>query len=157
VSALQILGVLRSVSKVTEFTLYSPGVNQLYLFGFLAMTFSGAIYYIAPRIANSAWPSPKLIAVHFSTATIGTALIALPLIIGGLVQGLRLNNASVNFMDVVRSTKPFLGTSTLGGVLLLVGSLSLLLNLGRLACSACCGCCLPGHHHESSNKKGTRS
>jgi hypothetical protein len=68
----------------------------------------------------------------------------MPLIIGGVVQGLRLNDASVNFLNVVNLTKPFLGMSTLGVVLLLAGSVALALNAGWIVCAGFFGCCLPG-------------
>ncbi len=142
-SILQIAGALRPISRFTEFTLYVPGVTQLYLYGFLGAALSGAIYYIAPRITNSEWPSPGLVTFHFWTTAWGVALVALPLIIGGVVQGMRLNGAEVNFLAVVNTTKPFLGTSTLGGVLLLAGTVAFVINIGWLACSGCCGCCVP--------------
>jgi len=155
-SALQILGALRSVSKVTEFTLYTPGVTQLYLFGFLGMVASGAICYIVPRITNAEWPSAGLINLHFWTGALGTALASLPLILGGVVQGLKLNDAeanAVNFLDVVRLTKPFLGTSTLGAVLLLISAGALLVNLGWLVCSNYCRCCLPRSAKEANTSR----
>jgi len=140
-SALQILGTHPTVSRAVHFTLYEPGVSQLYVYGFIAMTFSGALYFIVPRIIGSDWPSPVLMSFHFWTGAIGTTLTAVPLIVGGIFQGLGLGNAERDFVSVVRSTVPFLGMSTLGGVLLLAGFGAMSISLGRVVCAFCCGCC----------------
>ena len=55
------------------------------------------------------------------------------LAIGGVLQGLKLNNDQVVFMDVTQSTLLFLRISTLGELFLVMGNLLLALNLVRLA------------------------
>lgn len=128
------------ISSVTLFTLYGEGVTQLKVHGFLAMALSGALYYIAPRLAGFDWRSAGWIRFHFWTAAAGTLLIALCLVIGGLVQGTGINRPETEFLQVVRRTLPFLGMTTLGATLLCAGYLALLLNLGRLLAAACpCG------------------
>ena len=56
-----------------------------------------------------------------------------PLAIGGVLQGLKLNNDQVVFMDVTQSTVLFLRISTLGELALVIGNLLLAVNLVRLA------------------------
>jgi cytochrome c oxidase cbb3-type subunit 1 len=141
---LRSIGALRSVSESVEFTLFTPGVNQLHLLGFLGMMLIGALYYVVPRVSGAEWPSQSLVKVHFRFASIGVVLLTLPLMVGGVVQGSALNKSAVNFLDVVRSTIPFLGMSTLGGLLLLVGAVLLGVNICRLIGTTCCKCCGSG-------------
>ena len=121
------------ISRVTEFTWFGPAQTQLQLYGFFAMTMFGAIYYLLPRIAGFEWPFPKLARIHFWVSTSGVALLVLPLAIGGMVQGLKLNHPDVGFMDALKATLPFLRVSTIGLMLLLFGNLLFALNLFGLA------------------------
>jgi cytochrome c oxidase cbb3-type subunit 1 len=139
---LGIAGALRSVNEVTLFTVYELAETNLHLYGFLGLVVVGGIYYIVPRIAESEWPSAGMIRFHFWTAVAGVALMVVPLVLGGILQGFKLNDAQVPFLSVVRSTIPFLGMSTLGGLLLLAGSAALLINVIKIL-PACCGCCCP--------------
>jgi cbb3-type cytochrome oxidase subunit 1 len=60
-------------------------------------------------------------------------LLVLPLAIGGIVQGLKLNHPDVGFMDALKATLPFLRVSTIGLMLLLFGNLLFALNIFGLA------------------------
>ena len=71
--------------------------------------------------------------------------------VGGIVQGINLNNPQVAFIDVVKGTLPFLYISTIGSLLIVIAGLILVLNLlsaARIACSLCC---------KNSEKSGVRS
>ena len=138
---LGIVGALRSVSEVTLFTLYTNAITNLQLYGFLGMVVAGGIYYIVPRLTACDWPSAGMIRFHFFTATLGVTLLVLPQLVGGVLQGIKLNDPQVPFLSVVKSTIPFLGMSTLGELLLLAGNLALLVNLLKIL-PACCTCCL---------------
>jgi cytochrome c oxidase cbb3-type subunit I len=120
---------LPQVSSVTEFTWCGTAQNQLRLYGFLAMTMFGAAYHILPRVAGREFPFAKLIRIHFFCGAAGTLLLALPLVAAGVVQGLKLMNANVAFVDLTKSTLMFLRVSTLGDALLALGSLLFLLNV----------------------------
>jgi cytochrome c oxidase cbb3-type subunit 1 len=120
------------VSRVTDFTWFGTAQTQLRLYGFFAMTMFGAVYYILPRIAASELPFAKLVRIHFWFGVFGALLLALPLALGGLMQGLKLVNPSVPFMDVTKSTLMFLRISTLGDMLLLFGNVFFLLNVTAL-------------------------
>jgi cytochrome c oxidase cbb3-type subunit 1 len=117
------------ISRVTEFTWFGPAQTQLQLYGFFAMTMFGAIYHLLPRVAGFEWPFPKLARVHFWVSLFGVALLVLPLAIGGVVQGLKLENPDVGFMDAMKATLPFLRVSTIGLMLLLFGNLLFALNI----------------------------
>ncbi len=93
------------------------------------MTMFGAIYYILPQLTGIDFPSPKLVRTHFWVATIGVLFIVVPLAIGGIVQGCKLQNPSLPFMDILKSTLPFLRASTLGDLCLLLGHLIFLVNI----------------------------
>jgi cytochrome c oxidase cbb3-type subunit I len=150
-SGLEILGALRSVSRVALFTHYESGVTMLRLLGFIGMVGAGSIYYIMPRVTQYEWPAPKLIEVHFWLAAAGVALVIFGLVGAGILQGLKLQDPAVPFINTVRATIPFLGFTTLGELLLIGANGALLFNLARLlracACSCCCvtveGCVTP--------------
>ena len=131
-SLLNIVLSLREVSAVTHLTYVEAGQVQLALLGFVAMTLFGSIHYIVPRVMNVAWPCQKLLQTHFWGSAVGIALIVVGLMAGGVVQGLEINNPSVPFINVVRSTVPFLGIGTLGELVLLAGQVALLWNLTLL-------------------------
>ena len=117
------------ISRVTEFTWLGPAQTQLQLYGFFAMTMFGAVYHLLPRVVGFEWPFPKLARVHFWVSLLGVALLVLPLGIGGVVRGLKLNHPEVGFMDALKATLPFLRVSTIGLMLLLFGNLLFALNI----------------------------
>jgi len=123
---------LARVSVVTQFTWFTPAVTQLFLYGFFAMTMFGAIYYIAPRLLGTAFPSPKLVKFHFSLALFGILLYSLPLAIGGVRQGYALNDASLSLQNTLDSWLMCLRVSTLGELLMVLANLLLLVNLGAI-------------------------
>jgi cytochrome c oxidase cbb3-type subunit 1 len=107
----------------------------LRLYGFFAMTMFGAAYYILPRAVGIEFPFAKFIRAHFWCGVIGTLLIVFPLAIGGVVQGFKLVNPNVAFLDVTKSALMFLRLSTLGELLLALGNLLFLLNVfAMIAC-----------------------
>jgi cytochrome c oxidase cbb3-type subunit 1 len=121
------------ISRVTEFTWFGPAQTQLQLYGFFAMTMFGAIYHLLPRVVGFEFPFPKLERVHFWVSLSGIVLLVLPLAIGGVEQGLKLNHPDVGFMDALKATLPFLRVSTIGLMLLLFGNLLFALNIFGLA------------------------
>lgn len=140
-SLLDIGSSFRAVGEVTDLTVFSMGVNSLYLYGFFGMTISGAVYYLVPKITNTDWPSAKLVRFHYLGSIVGILLLVIALLAGGIVQGVRINNPSVPFVNAILSTVPFLGLSTLGGLLVLAANAAFFLNLARLAVNCCRSCC----------------
>jgi cytochrome c oxidase cbb3-type subunit 1 len=120
---------LPGINRVTDFTWFGTAQNQLRLYGFFAMTMFGAAYYILPRAVGMEFPFPKFIRAHFWCGVIGALLLALPLAMGGVVQGLKLGNPDVAFLDVTRSALMFLRLGTVGELLLALGNLLFLVNL----------------------------
>ena len=55
--------------------------------------------------------------------------MVLPLAVGGVGQGLKMQSAGVGFSDVTKSTLPLLRVSTMGLLFLLLGSLLFAANI----------------------------
>ena len=120
---------LPTIRRVTDFTWFGTAQNDLQLYGFFAMTMFGAAYYILPRVAGVTTMCPRRVKIHFWFSMLGALLLALPLAVGGVAQGLKLVNPAIPFLDVSKSVLMFLRVSTLGEVLLVLGSLNFLFNV----------------------------
>jgi cytochrome c oxidase cbb3-type subunit I len=129
----QILLGNRTVSEITQFTYTEIARTQLVLHGFVGMALFGAIYYIVPRIAEEEWPALKHVRLHCTLYAVGVALLVIGLAAGGILQGLRMNQSTTDFVPVIKSTVPFVGISTLGWLLLLAGQALALKNFFTLA------------------------
>jgi cytochrome c oxidase cbb3-type subunit 1 len=119
-------------SQVLDFTWYGFAVTQWQLLGFAGMILCGAIYYILPRIMDRELPFPGLARFSFFAFALGILFYVIPLLIGGVEQGMKLRDASVPFMDVSAATLLFFRISSSGQLLILLGALCLLLNLGSM-------------------------
>jgi len=117
-------------SLVTDFTWYNFAVSQWQILGFVGMTAIGAIYYILPRMMGKGLPFPSLAkASFFLFFAPGVLFLAVPLVIGGIAQGFKLADANVAFADASAAALFWFRISTLGQALLLLGAVSLLLNI----------------------------
>ncbi len=112
---------LRFWNEVTHFTHYTIAHAHLGVYAFFTMTMFGAIYYVAPRLTGREWISARLIKVHFWGTALGMTVYWVGLTWGGVVQGFKLNNPDLPFLDVVAYTVPFLWSRTFAGVLMTVG------------------------------------
>ena len=120
------------VNQVTQFTWFTMARGLLNSYGFFAMVIFGAIYYIVPQLIGLEFPSSKLVRVHFWMAATGALLFVVPLAVGGIAQGLKLQQPDIPFTDVAKGTLPFLRASTMGDLLMGLGHLVFLANLGGL-------------------------
>jgi cytochrome c oxidase cbb3-type subunit 1 len=116
-------------SRVLDFTWFNVGVTQWQLLGFAAMILIGAIYEILPRVMEKKLPFPKLAKANFYLFALGVALYVIPLVIGGVEQGMKLRNPNVAFADASSAALLFLRISTTGQLLILLGALCLLVNI----------------------------
>ena len=116
-------------SRVLDFTWYSVGVTQWQLLGFAGMILCGAIYEILPRVMGKDLPFARLAKLSFFLFAGGTLLFVVPLLIGGVEQGMKLRDAAVPFAEVSAVALKFLRISTTGQLLIWLGALCLLLNL----------------------------
>jgi cytochrome c oxidase cbb3-type subunit I len=108
-------------SRIAEFTWFAPAQAQLQILGFFAIVVCGAIYELLPRVMSFELPFPKFVRVQHWLFMFGIILLVVPLAIGGVVQGLK------NFDFQV--ALPFLRVSTMGILLLLLGSLLFAANI----------------------------
>ena len=115
-------------SQVLDFTWFGVGVTQWQLLGFTGVLLCGAIYYILPLMMAKKLPFPGLAKTSSFFLGGGVLLYVLPLVLGGVLQGLKLEAGAV-FADVNARTLLFFRISTTGQALVLLGSLPLLLNL----------------------------
>ena len=119
-------------SRVTQFTWFIVARDWLNAYGFFAMVLFGSVYYILPKLIGQEFPFGRLVRLHFWTAALGVLFVVVPLAIGGTLQGLKLQQAQIGFTDIARGTLPFLRVSTLGDLLMTLGHLMFLANLGGL-------------------------
>ena len=125
------VSALPFISPITNLTWFTVAQSQLNTYGFFAMTMFGGIYYIIPRVMGIEWPCTKSVKYHFWLASIGIIFVAIPLAIGGVLQGLKLNSSAA-FVDSTKAMLPFLRASTTGELLIALGHLLFALNLSRL-------------------------
>jgi cytochrome c oxidase cbb3-type subunit 1 len=131
--AVEIVSVASPLSEVVAFTWFVPAKSLANLYGFGGLVLLGAVYYIAPRLFQGAWPFPKLVNVHFWLAVIGLVLWLGPQFVGGISQGLKLRDPDVAFLGIAQASLHFLRISTVGELLVALGHVLLLLNLSSLA------------------------
>ena len=100
------------------------------IYGFFGMTMFGAIYHIFPHLVGANRVCPRWMRVNFWLVMPGTLIFALPLVLGGIAQGMKLADPSVAFLDASKAAMMAFRLSTLGEVMLLCGNLIFLFNLG---------------------------
>ncbi len=128
---------LRSLNEITHFTHYTIAHAHLGVYSFFSMTMFGAVYYIMPRLTGWEWASSTAIKAHFWLTTVGfIGFYWLPMTIGGVWQGMQMNNPDREFLEIVGSTLWFLQLRSVAGVLMTAGHLIfaslLVMNLLRL-------------------------
>jgi cytochrome c oxidase cbb3-type subunit 1 len=121
---------IRSWSEVTHFTHYTVAHAHLGMYAFFTMVMFGSIYYIMPRLMLKEWPSATLISAHFWTTAVGVIVYVIALSIGGVQQGLAMNDPEKYpvFLQIVEMTKKYLLTRSLAGVLMTIGHLVFAVN-----------------------------
>jgi len=125
---------IRSLNEITHFTHYTIGHAHLGMYGFFTMMMFGAMYYITPRLVGWEWPSATLISVHFWTTALGVILMIVALTIGGVVQGLALNDPAVPFNNIIAMTLPYLQARSISGMVITIGHLAFALSFILILC-----------------------
>jgi cytochrome c oxidase cbb3-type subunit 1 len=131
-SLMNAVSSLIQVSQVTDLTWFTPARTHLYTYGFFAMVMFSAAYYIVPQLIGVEFPAPKLINAHLWLATIGILMIVLPLAIGGIVQGMMLQDPSNVFLKITKVSLMFIRLTIVGDILILLGHLAFAFNVIRL-------------------------
>ena len=130
---------LQSIAVTTQFTLFGTAQTQAVLYGVFSMVAFGAIYFLAPRLAQREWPSLALINAHFWASTAGLILCIAGLALGGLAQGAALNDPAVSFSTIAATLNPYLFANSLGVILLAIGHLAFAVNVVRLVLQSVLG------------------
>lgn len=123
------LSALRSVSETTHFTHHTIAHAHHGMYAFFTMVMFGSMYYIIPRLTQREWPSARLIHLHFWTCAVGIMVYVIGLTVGGVVQGMAMNDPNTAFLKVVGLTKPYLVIRSVSGMLITVGHLAFALSL----------------------------
>jgi cbb3-type cytochrome oxidase subunit 1 len=126
---MRILDSLPGVSLVTNLTWFTVAWQHLQSYGFFCMVLFGALYQIVPQLMGLPFPSLKLVRVHLWLAGLGVLFIVAPLAIGGILEGFRLAEPAIAFLDIFKFTLIFLRVSTLGDLLIAIGHVIFLVNL----------------------------
>ena len=117
------------IARVTHLTWTEQARNLFGLYGFVAMIAFGGMHHIVPRLVGLNWPSPKAANIHFWCSAIGSVLICAALGIGGIIQGFKMNIGAADFISLGKLSAPFLGLTTIGLLILIVGQAAFLKNL----------------------------
>ena len=135
VTALLALSTSPAIARITDYTWFGHGQTSLRIYGFFGMTMLGAIYHIFPHLVGANRVCPRWMRINFWLFMSGTVIFALPLMLGGIAQGLKLANPSVAFLDAAKAAMMAFRLSTLGELLLLAANLIFLFNLGSAVVS----------------------
>lgn len=131
------LTAVPAVNRITHFTHYTIAHAHLGMYAFVTMMLFGSMYYIVPRLTLREWPSAALIRWHFWLTAVGVLVYWVALTIGGIEQGAKIANPNIAFLDIVRTTIPWLQVRSVAGVAMTIGQLcfftSMIWILGRSA------------------------
>lgn len=114
----------RTVAGITQFTAVVSGNWQFGLFAFISLIFFGAFYYIIPRVLDRHWLVPGLVRTHFWCGVIGVCILIFNLTVGGLIQGLALQDSKVSMDAVGDLMRPFLAVQIWAVLAIVVGNLA---------------------------------
>ena len=137
--ALNMVGSIGQVGDVLDLTWYGAGRNLLQAYGFFAMVLFGAIYHIVPQLLDIdigegviAGSVAKLARANAWLAALGVLLVVGPFAVGGIVQGVQLNDSSVPFANIITTSKMTERVATIGELLILAANFVFMVSLGRL-------------------------
>jgi cytochrome c oxidase cbb3-type subunit 1 len=120
---------LRSVNAVVSKTDWIVGHAHMAVLGAFSFFAIGAAYYAIPRMLKTRLHSDALANTTFWLWLIGGLSFFVSLWIGGFLQGLQWNDASIPFIDTVKFIKPYWLVRLVGGTLMFVGILIFFWNL----------------------------
>jgi cytochrome c oxidase cbb3-type subunit I len=115
--------------RMSGMTWFTEAQTMLQIFGFFAIVVCGAVYELLPGVMDFELTFPKFVRFQHWMFMLGVAFLVLPLAIGGIEQGLKLEDPTVSFADVTQTMLMFLRVSTLGLLFLLLGSLLFAANI----------------------------
>jgi len=117
------------ILRIVEFTWFGPAQAQLQILGFFAIVMCGVIYELLPRVMGFGLPFPKFVRLQHWLFMLGIVLWAGSLAVGGVEQGMKLNNPQTAFADSTAVALIFLRAGTTGLLFILLGSLLFAANI----------------------------
>jgi cytochrome c oxidase cbb3-type subunit 1 len=138
---MNLIGSIRVFNEFLAFSYFPVAQVHWQLVGFFASVAFGAIYYIVPLVLNLEPVAAGKIRAQLLLLVSGVLFYGIALAIGGIAQGIQMNNPHVAFADVIKTTLPFLHISTIGSLLLVLAGILLVFNLASFTARACCACC----------------
>ncbi len=135
---------LRDVNALSHDTDWTIGHVHNGALGWVALISFGSIYWMVPKLykREALW-SNQMANVHFWLATIGIALYAVAMWIGGITEGAMQmafdkdgHLVYRDWMEIVRAILPFYHTRIAGGVLFLTGAILCAINVWKTISTA---------------------
>jgi cytochrome c oxidase cbb3-type subunit 1 len=117
---LDLLMAFQNVSAWARFSWIHQGSDWLLVGGAVI----AALFAMIPEMISRSTGqhlSPGLVRLHATLTWVGISLIAVPLVVGGGIQGARLADPMVPFMDALRASMHLVRLSSLGLVVFLLG------------------------------------
>ena len=116
--------------RVLGLTWFPQAQVYMQIFGFFTIVICAAIYHLMAGVMDFELPFPEFVRVQHWFFMGGILFLAVPLAIGGIVQGVHMGDASNHpFPDIIQGSLVYLRISTVGWLLLLLGSLMLAANI----------------------------
>lgn len=126
---------LKTVNALSHYTDWTIGHVHSGALGWVAMVSIGAIYHMVTRLWGREIYSVGMVNAHFWIHTIGTIIYICALWVSGIMQGLMwratddYGNLTYTFAESVSAMHPYYVLRSVGGVLVLIGSLIMLYNI----------------------------
>ncbi len=119
-SALDLCMTFQGTSAWTRFTWIHQGMDWLLVGGAVIAALFAIIPDLLARATGRAL-APGWVRLHAVLTVVGVLLVAVPLVLGGLLQGARLGDPSISFLDGLRSSLHLVRLSSLGLIVFLAG------------------------------------
>lgn len=129
VNLLEVVTAFAPMENIIAFTWFVPAEAYGGLIGIGALVIFGGVYYVLPRTFGAVWPYSGLVRLHYSLVIAALVFWVLPQALGGIAQGLKLQNPQIPFIEVSLFTLKFLRASTLGELCFLAGALMFAFNI----------------------------
>lgn len=115
------LTALRCANRILHFTFFAGGLDEILGFGFVFLGLMAALYVILPRLVGFGWHRSLLNSGHIGLSVCGFALLAATHLVGGWVQGYRLDVPNLPLNQLNHELSIFLKLHSLGVLVFLGG------------------------------------
>jgi cytochrome c oxidase cbb3-type subunit 1 len=122
---------VREVSYLVHFTWIVRSQMLLLVYGFLVMVFLGAMAFIANAVLGGQGLCPRKLRATYWLVASGAVLGVVPLLAGGLLEGMAHAKPTVDFMAAANRALMPLRLSTVGDILVLLAAGLFAWNLAR--------------------------